>query len=78
VDGGRDWDIMHDLLMCNFVFSGINGIHDPVCNALSVWRSVTSVQCEQFQTSDIAYMCGKFLLGMLKCEQFAGLAAILC
>jgi hypothetical protein len=40
---GRDWDIMYDLLICNFVFSGVNGLYITGCKTHGVGGTIRTV-----------------------------------
>ena len=68
---GRDHDIMYDLLICNFVFSGVNELRNPGCESQGVWGTITSV-LPPFNVSNFRLQRPRTFVGLSKCNYFMG------
>jgi hypothetical protein len=62
---------MYDLLICNFVFSGVNELRNPGCKTQGVWAAITSV-LPPFDVSNFRLLRPCTFAGLSKCICFMG------
>jgi len=62
---------MYDLLICNFVFSGVNKLRNPGCKTRGVWGTITSV-LPPFNVSNFRLQRPRTFVGLSKCNYFMG------
>jgi hypothetical protein len=62
---------MYDLLICNFVFSGVNELYNPGCKTQGVWGTITAV-LPALRITNFNLQRPVIFVGISKCYHFMG------